>query len=96
MPPYGANHVQPHNAIVQFLLSWGLIPSIPLLALIGWATWRVHRIARAVPRIVPLVMMLDCLLVMRMVDGMLYFAGFVMLIVTLYALCFAAGRQPNR
>lgn len=86
----GLHHVQPHNALIQFLLSWGIVPTTALIVLLGWATWRVHHIALAVPAIVPLVMMLDALLAMSMVDGMLYFARFLMLVSALYAICLAS------
>lgn len=89
----GLRHVQPHNAVIQFLLSWGIVPTTALIGLLGWATWRVHHIARAVPAIVPLVMMLDALLAMSMVDGMLYFARFLMLVSALYAICLASARD---
>ena len=88
----GLHHVQPHNALIQFLLSWGIVPTASLIVLLAWATWRVHRIARAVPAIVPLVMMLDALLAMSMVDGMLYFVRFLMLVSALYAICLASAR----
>jgi O-antigen ligase len=85
------NHVQPHNALIQFFLSWGLVPTMALVALLADAALRVHRIARRVPAVVPLVMMLDALLAMSMVDGMLYFARFLMLVSALFAICLASN-----
>ncbi len=80
VPSNGFHHVQPHNALVQFILNWGLIPTIPALVLIVGATWQVHRNARTCTTLVPLILMLDCLLVMSMLDGMLHFSQFIMLI----------------
>jgi hypothetical protein len=83
----GFYHVQPHNAVVQFLLNWGLIPTIAALTLLLGATWRAHRIARAQHDLLPFILMLDCLLVMSLLDGMLHFAQFVMLIFGCLAIC---------
>lgn len=92
----GMRHVQPHNAVVQFLLSWGLVPTLPLLGLLGWMTFHIHRIARETRAIIPLVMMVDALLAMSMMDGMLYFARFVMLITALYAICLGQEGRAKR
>jgi len=85
----GATFVQPHNALVQFLLNWGLIPTVPALLLLGGATWRAHVLARRHRDLLPFLLMLDCLLVMSMLEGMLHFAQFVMLIVGCLAICLA-------
>lgn len=90
-------HVQPHNAVVQFLLNWGLIPTIPALALLLGATWHAHRIARRHRELLPVILMLDCLLSMSLFDGMLHFAQFIMLIFGCLAICLARddrGRAP--
>ncbi|WP_028964942.1 O-antigen ligase family protein [Sphingomonas phyllosphaerae] len=85
----GQHHVQPHNAVVQFLLNWGIIPTLPALALLVGGTWNAHRRARAERALLPFVLMLDCLLVMSLLDGMLHFAQFVMLIVACLAISLA-------
>lgn len=93
----GFYHVQPHNALVQFLLNWGLIPTIAALILLGKAVWRVHRLARGRPERLALLMMLDFLLSVSLLDGMLHFAQFVMLIAVLIGACLApAGRDAAR
>lgn len=89
VPLNGFYHVQPHNAVVQFLLNWGLIPTIPALALLLGATWHAHRIARRHHELLPVILMLDCLLSMSLFDGMLHFAQFVMLIFGCLAICLA-------
>lgn len=86
-------HVQPHNALVQFLLDWGLLPTTAALTMLGAATWHAHRRARTFRRIVPLVAMLDCLLAMSLVDGMLHFPRFVMLTIALLAICLAYQKE---
>lgn len=93
VPITGMYHVQPHNALVQFLLSWGLIPTAAALLLLGIATWRVHAIARTCRETLALVMMLDSLLAMSMLDGMLYFSNFLMLVVALFGICLARGQM---
>lgn len=85
----GFKHVQPHNALIQFLLSWGIIPTLPFIGLFGYATWHVHHIVRRVREIIPLVMTIDALLAMSMFDGILYFANFLMLIAILFGVCFS-------
>ncbi|RYY24502.1 MAG: O-antigen ligase family protein [Sphingomonadales bacterium] len=92
VPLDGFYHVQPHNAVVQFLLNWGLIPTIPALALLGGAVWHAHRIARRQRQILPMILMLDCLLAMSLLDGMLHFAQFIMLIFGCLALCLATEK----
>lgn len=90
----GFYHVQPHNALVEFLMNWGLIPTIPALALFAAATWRVHGRARRLPFLLPLVMTIDYLLVASMFDGMLHFSEFVMLLMVLFGICLAARDAP--
>jgi hypothetical protein len=84
-----ARHVQPHNVLVQFLLNWGLVPTIPALALLGGAVVRAHTRVRRERALLPLLMMLDSLLVIGLFDGMFHFAQFIMLIVGTLALCLA-------
>lgn len=87
----GVHHVQPHNALVQFFMNWGLLPTVPALALLGAAAWHAHRAARGRPALLPMVMAVDYLLVAGMFDGMLHFSEFVMLLMVLLGACLAAG-----
>lgn len=91
-----ARHVQPHNVLVQFLLNWGLVPTIPALALLGGAVLRAHARVRREHTLLPLLMMLDCLLVIGLFDGMFHFAQFIMLIVGTLALCLAPAPATIR
>lgn len=92
----GERHVQPHNVVLQFLLSWGVAGALPALFLLGVATWRTHVIIRRHSWLLPIILMLDCLLAISLFDGMLYFARFVMLIMAAYAICFAAPGLRGR
>jgi exopolysaccharide production protein ExoQ len=83
-------HIQPHNSVLEFLLSWGLVGALPAFGLIAMATIRAHRIAWRLPQAVPFLAMLDCLLVMSLLDGMAHFAQHMMLIMISYAAIFAA------
>lgn len=98
VPLNGFYHVQPHNALVQFVLNWGLIPTIPALVLIVGATWKAHSNAKIRPALLPLILMLDCLLAMSMLDGMMHFAQFIMLIFGCLAISLAHPRlkTPDR
>lgn len=87
-------HVQPHNALVQFLLNWGLLPTAAAVALLSRGTWQAHVAAHRHKPMLPFVLMLDSLLIMSMFDGMLHFAQFVMLIVGCLALCLAKLSDP--
>jgi exopolysaccharide production protein ExoQ len=86
---YNTRHVQPHNVVLQFLLSWGLPATVAALTLLAIATWQAHRCARGRPWQLPLILMLDSLLAISFVDGTLYFPRFVMLIMALFALSFS-------
>jgi O-antigen ligase len=83
----GFYHVQPHNVLLQFLLTWGIIPTVPALVLLGVATWKVHHAARGNSTLIPIIMMLDCLLVISLVDGMFHFSRFLMIIFACYGIC---------
>lgn len=76
--PSGQHHVQPHNAIVQMLSSWGLIASTAFAYLMSRFLIKVHGIARTDQGLMAAVAMIDCLLIMSMADGVLYFSRFVM------------------
>ena len=73
-----ARHVQPHNAVVQMLSTWGLIASVAAGYLVARLLWLVHRMARRDAIMIPVVLMIDCLLIMSLADGVLYFSRFIM------------------
>jgi O-antigen ligase len=88
-------HVQPHNVVIQFLINWGLAGALPALALLGYATWQSHRIGRANPVVLPVVVMLDSLLIMSMFDGIMHFARETMMVMMCFAIIFASGKRPT-
>lgn len=71
-------HVQPHNSIVQMLSSWGIIACVAAGYLMTRLLLCLHRSIRSQLQLLPLVLMIDCLLIMSLVDGVLYFSRFIM------------------
>jgi exopolysaccharide production protein ExoQ len=65
-------HLQPHNFVIQFLISWGIIAGGIALAMIAKALLRLHLVLhRNYIMVVPLAA-LDSILVMAMLDGALF------------------------
>jgi exopolysaccharide production protein ExoQ len=89
-------HVQPHNIVLQFLITWGAIATFFALVIMAIATWKVHRIAARHRIILPFLMMLDCLLLMSLLDGMTHFAQPLMLIMISYAAIFGYSHAAER
>jgi exopolysaccharide production protein ExoQ len=85
-------HLQPHNAILEFLLCWGLVGTLPALWLLAKATMGAHVIAKQSRHVIPLLAMLDSLLVMSMFDGVFHFTQLMMLVMICYALIFTAAK----
>jgi len=83
------HHTQPHNFVLQFLVSWGLVGASGAFWLLGRALIAVHRTARARPDVWPLVGGLYTLLIMACLEGMLHYPRFIMLIMVLFAAIFA-------
>lgn len=93
LPEGQATHVQPHNIILQFLISWGVFATVAALLAIAYATWCAHRIAMQNRVVLPFLAMLDCLLVMSFFDGMAHFAQHLMLIMVAYGAIFSVDRE---
>lgn len=93
LPPDVPVHLQPHNFLLQFLISWGLLAAVAAVSLLAWATICAHRIAWRIPVVVPFLAMLDVLLVMSCFDGILHFARLQMLVMTCYGAIFAMNRH---
>ena len=90
-------HTQPHNFILQFLISWGLVGAVAAFWLIAKTTIAAHRRVMANPQIWPLLAGLYSLLVMALLEGMLHYPRFIMLIMMLYALIFRfTDREPGK
>ncbi len=74
----GVRQVQPHNSVVQMLSSWGLIACLAAGYLLSRLLLLVHRMARRNAQVIPLMLVIDCLLIMSLADGVLYFSRFIM------------------
>lgn len=85
----GWAHTQPHNAILQFLISWGLVGAAGALWLIGRGVAAAHRQGMSDERLRPLTAVLYALLLMSLQEGMLHYPRFIMLIMTLFAVILA-------
>lgn len=79
------NHTQPHNVVLQFLISWGLVGAAGALWLLGRAVVTAQRTAQRQPDLHPPLAMLYTLLLMSLVEGMLHYPRFIMLIMILFA-----------
>ena len=93
----GWTHTQPHNVVLQFLISWGIVGAAGGLWLLGRAIVATHRTGMDGPALRPLAGMLYSLLFMSLLEGMLYYPRFIMMIAVGFALLFAARerqRQP--
>ena len=90
-------HTQPHNAVLQFLISWGVIGAVGALWLLGRATIAVHMKAVRNPVLQPMLAILYTLLLMSMLEGMLHYPRFIMLIFVMFGviLAYDEHEQPN-
>lgn len=93
MPPNVWPHVQPHNVVLQYLVNWGLVGAIPAFYLLGRAVWRAHQIVMVQRHLLPVIAMLNCLLLMSLVDGVLHFARETMMVIMCFAIIFRAGEN---
>lgn len=89
-------HVQPHNVVMQFLLTWGLPATGAALALLAYATWKAHLAALEHRDALPFLAMLNCLLVMSFFDGMLHFAQPLMLVMISFGIVFGATKTTRK
>lgn len=84
----GWSHTQPHNFVLQFLISWGVVGAAGALWLLGRATLGAYKKVFHLQHGWPLLVGLYSLLVMASLEGMLHYPRFIMLIVTLFAMIF--------
>lgn len=88
-------HVQPHNLILQFLLTWGIVAALLAFVLLCMAIVQAHQIAHSNRVILPFLLMLDCLLVISLFDGTMHFAQHMMLIMLCFGIIFSAQKRKN-
>jgi exopolysaccharide production protein ExoQ len=89
------HHTQPHNFVLQFLVSWGFVGASGAIWLLGRAVVAAHRGAMARSHIWPLLAGLYSLLIMACLEGMLHYPRFIMLIMVLFAMIFAVVARPE-
>lgn len=82
-------HTQPHNTLLLFLVSWGIVGAAGALWLLGRALIFVHRRAMADDSLRPVAGTLYALLSMSIFAGMLHYPRFVMLIMFCFGILFA-------
>lgn len=82
----GWTHTQPHNVLLQFLISWGVLGAAGGLWLLGRATMAAHRAGQADPQRLALLAMLYALLFQSLFEGMLHYPRFITAIIVLFAL----------
>ena len=81
----GWPHTQPHNALLQFLISWGAIGTIAALWLLGRAIIKAHTATKRSASLLPLLAILYTLLLMSLLEGMLHYPRFIMLVMIMFA-----------
>tara|TARA_B100000678_G_scaffold291053_1_gene306000 strand:- start:613 stop:1929 length:1317 start_codon:yes stop_codon:yes gene_type:complete len=95
LPDEAQQHVQPHNVVLQFLVSWGIVAGLAALAILAVFIHAIHKIAARSLLALPFLAALDCLLVISMVDGMFHFARHFMLMMLCAGVIMAIGRQAS-
>lgn len=83
------SHTQPHNVVLQFLISWGLVGAVPGIWLLGRAALNAHMITAHNRTLQPMFAILCTLLIMSLLEGMLHYPRFIMLIIVAFAAIFA-------
>jgi exopolysaccharide production protein ExoQ len=94
-PVEEARHVQPHNIILQFLITWGLPATIAALVVLTYTTWKAHLVGFKHRIVLPFLAMLDCLLVMALFDGMAHFAQPLMLMMISFGVIFSVTKTGH-
>ncbi len=78
LPPDIAKHIQPHNLVIEALLSWGTVAAGAALYLLAAVVVAAHRRAARVLAAVPFLLAADGLLIMAFFDGTFHFAQHLM------------------
>jgi O-antigen ligase len=91
----GWRHTQPHNTILLFLISWGIVGTAGALWLLGRAIVATYRIGMNDDDLRPIAGTLYALLSMSLFEGMLHYPRFIMLIMICFAVLFAARAHAD-
>jgi exopolysaccharide production protein ExoQ len=92
----GWTHTQPHNTILLFLISWGVVGAVGGLWLLIRAIVATHRTGMDDARLRPFTGMLYSLLFMSLLEGMLYYPRFIMIVMIIFAVLFAARERQAK
>ncbi len=88
----GWPHTQPHNFLLQFLISWGIVGAVGALWLLARLILQAHRSALASDaQLWPLLTCANSLIAMAGLEGMLHYPRFIMLIVALLVIVIRLG-----
>ena len=82
----GWTHTQPHNAFLQFLISWGVVGACGALWLLAKAIRTAHESAVGIGDGIVYLAMLYSLLFQSMFEGMLHYPRFIISIVLLFVI----------
>ena len=92
----GWTHTQPHNAFLQFLISWGLVGAAAALWLLGRALFAAHAAAIGQQRLWPYLGLIYAYCAMSMVDGSLYYPRFITIIMVAFAVILATKEDSGQ
>ena len=92
--PTADTPTQPHNVILQFLISWGIVGASSGLWLLGRGIAAVHRAGRGDIALIALLGMLYALLFQSLLEGMLHYPRFIVSIMVLGAIVLASRKLP--
>lgn len=79
---------QPHNVVLQFLISWGVIGALAALWMIARAIRAVHRRGMAIPASFAILGFLYALLFQSLLEGMLHYPRFIVSIIVMGAIVY--------
>ena len=86
---------QPHNVVLQFLISWGIVGAGAGLWIIARGIRAIHRRAMKEPAACALLGFLYGLLFQSLLEGMLHYPRFIISIIVLGAMLFHFGRHDR-
>lgn len=85
-------HLQPHNSIVQFFYSWGVVGAVAMITIITGIILNLHRKLKLNNALAGPLMMVDAMLIMSLLDGVLFFSRMIMPIIFCLAICLTMQR----
>ena len=86
---------QPHNVIIQFLMSWGVVGAAAGLWILLRAIRAVHKAGRSLPITYPILAMVYALLFQSLLEGMLHYPRFIVSIMVGGAIVLAAAHATQ-